>query len=90
MTTLLNDPALIVGLVRATLILLVSFGFALTQEQQDSLLMFVGALLAVLSVVLTAVTVKLTTPKANPSVLEGTIVNVVTPEGEPNRTVVAV
>jgi hypothetical protein len=90
MTTLLNDPALIVGLVRATLILLVSFGFALTQEQQDSLLMFVGALLAVLSVVLTAVTVKLTTPVAKPSLPEGTIVNVVTPGDAPNKTQVLV
>jgi hypothetical protein len=85
---LLNDPALIVGLVRAAMILAVSFGFALTQEQQDSLLMFVGALLAVLSVVLTAVTVKLTTPVAKPTLPEGTVVEVVTPEGQPNRATV--
>lgn len=90
MNTLLNDPALIVGLIRAALIMLVSFGFALTQEQQDSLLMFVGALLAVLSVVLTAVTVKLTTSLAKPVLPEGTLVTVVTPEGEPNRTALVV
>jgi hypothetical protein len=89
MNALLSDPALIVGLVRAGIILAVSFGVGISQAQQDSLLMFVGALLAVVSLALTGVTLQKTTPKDNPSVLEGTIVNVVTPAGEPNRTVVA-
>ena len=84
MTALLQDPALIVGLVRATLILVVSFGVAITQAQQDSLLMFVGALLAVMSIALTAVTRAKTTPVANPVLPTGTTVEVTTPEGQPN------
>jgi hypothetical protein len=88
MGTLLNDPALIVGLVRAGLILAVSFGVGFTQAQQDSLLIFVGALLAVMSVVLTAVTRKLTTPVAQPTLPEGTIVEIVTPAGLPNKSTV--
>jgi hypothetical protein len=90
MTSVLNDPALIVGLVRAALILAVSFGIGITQAQQDSLLMFVGALLAVLSLLLTGVTMSKTTSVAKPSLPQGTIVEVVTPEGEPNRTAVVV
>jgi len=84
MTALLQDPALIVGLVRATLILVVSFGVAITQAQQDSLLMFVGALLAVMSIVLTGVTRAKTTPTANPTLDAGTTVEVITPEGQQN------
>ena len=84
MTALLQDPALIVGLVRATLILVVSFGVAITQAQQDSLLMFVGALLAVMSIVLTGVTRANTTPTANPTLPTGTTVEVITPEGQQN------
>jgi len=82
MAELLRDPALIVGLVRAGLILAVSFGVAITQAQQDSLLMFTGALLAVMSIVLTGVTVAKTTPKANPVLPEGTTVTVTTPVGQ--------
>ncbi len=88
MAALLKDPALIVGLVRATLILLVSFGVFITQDQQDALLAFVGAFLAVLSLVLTGVTVSKTTSKANPSLKEGTVVEVITPEGQPNKVTV--
>lgn len=88
MTTLLKDPALIVGLVRAAVILAVSFGVGISQAQQDSLLMFVGALLAVLSVVLTSVTIRLTTPVAAPVLPQGTTVKVVTPAGQPNESVV--
>jgi hypothetical protein len=85
MAALLKDPALIVGLVRATLILVVSFGVAITQAQQDSLLMFTGALLAVMSILLTGVTVSKTTSKANPVLPAGTTVEVITPEGQLNR-----
>lgn len=88
MSKLLSDPALVIGLVRAALILAVSFGVGITQAQQDSLLMFVGALLAVMSVVLSAVTVKLTTSVAAPVLPQGTTVEVVTPVGEPNESVV--
>ena len=88
MTKLLSDPALVIGLVRAALILAVSFGVGFTQPQQDAVLMFTGALLAVLSVVLTAVTVRLTTSVATPTLPQGTIVEVVTPPGQPNESVV--
>jgi len=85
MSKLFDDPALIVGLIRSALILAVSFGAAITQAQQDSLLMFTGAFLAVLSLVLTQVTRLSTTPTANPVLTAGTTVEVVTPAGEPNR-----
>ena len=84
MADIIKDPALIVGLIRAALILLVSFGVYVTQEQQDAILMFTGAVLAVLSLVLTAVTVSRTTSKANPVLTAGTTVEVITPEGLPN------
>jgi hypothetical protein len=84
MADILKDPAVIVGLVRAALILLVSFGVAVTQEQQDALLMFVGAVLAVMSLVLTAVTASKTTSKSNPVLPSGTTVEVITPEGQQN------
>jgi len=85
MAELLKDPALIVGLIRAALILAVSFGVAITQQQQDAVLMFVGAFLAVLSLALTAVTVSRTTSSSAPTLDEGTVVTVVTPAGQPNK-----
>jgi hypothetical protein len=88
MADLLKDPALIVGLVRAALILAVSFGVAITQQQQDAVLIFVGAFLAVLSLVLTAVTVSKTTSVTNPTLKQGTTVEVITPEGQPNKLTV--
>ena len=88
MAALLKDPALIVGLVRAVLILLVSFGVYVSQDQQDAILMFTGAALAILSLVLTAVTVSKTTSSASPVLKQGTIVEVVTPEGQPNKVTV--
>lgn len=60
---ILKDPAVIVGLVRATIILLITFGVSITQAQQDAVLQTVGALLAVVSLVLTGVTYNLTIPK---------------------------
>ena len=62
MSALLSNPALLVGLVRALLILLVTFGVAVTQAQQDSILELVGAVLAVMSLLLTGVTLAKTTP----------------------------
>jgi len=88
MAALLKDPALIVGLIRAAMILLVSFGVYVSQDQQDAILMFTSALLAILSLVLTAVTVSKTTSSAAPVLKQGTIVEVVTPEGQPNKVTV--
>jgi len=88
MAALLKDPALIVGLIRAAMILLVSFGIFVSQDQQDAILMFTSALLAILSLVLTAVTVSKTTSSAAPVLKQGTIVEVVTPEGQPNKVTV--
>jgi hypothetical protein len=88
MTKLLADPALIVGLVRAGIILAVSFGVGITQAQQDSLLVFVGAFLAVVSLLLTGVTLSKTTPKATPTLDQGTVVTVVTPGDAPNTVAV--
>jgi hypothetical protein len=90
MSALLSSPALLVGLIRAVLILLVTFGVAVTQAQQDSILELVGAVLAVMSLLLTGVTLAKTTPVSNPTLPEGTVVEVLTPEGQPNRTAVVV
>jgi len=87
MKALLNDPALLVGLIRALMILVVSFGAAITNDQQAAILEFVGVLIAVLSILLTGVTRALTTPVSAPSLPQGTTVDVVTPEGEPNTSV---
>lgn len=76
---LIQNPALIVGLVRAVLILVVSFGVALSQAQVDATLGTVGAFLAVLSLVLTGVTLRTTTSTANPTLSVGTVVT--TPAG---------
>jgi hypothetical protein len=65
MSALLSNPALLVGLIRAVLILLVTFGVAVTQAQQDSILELVGAVLAVMSLLLTGVTLT-KTPGAFP------------------------
>lgn len=72
------------------LILLVTFGVAVTQAQQDSILELVGAALAVMSLLLTGVTLAKTTPVSNPTLPEGTVVEVLTPKGQPNRTAVVV
>jgi len=84
MAAILKDPALIIGLVRATLILLVSFGIYVSQDQQDAILMFTAAVLTIISLALTGVTVAKTTSVANPVLKAGTSVEVVTPEGLPN------
>lgn len=85
MRTLLDDPALLVGLIRTAMILAVSFGAAITEPQQAAILAFAGALTAVLSLLLTGVTRRLTTPVANPTLPEGTSVIVQTPEGQLDR-----
>jgi len=84
--TLLANPAVIVGLVRAILILLATVGVSLTQAQQDATLQAVGAFLAVASLILTGVTVANTTPTAAPVLKEGTVVTVETPGSAPNTT----
>ena len=78
---LLENPALLVGLVRAVMIAAVSFGVGITQPQQDSLLELVGFFLAVASLVLTGVTLRTTTPSANPTLDVDTVVT--TPSGAP-------
>ena len=81
MSKLFENPALLVGLVRAAMIFVVSLGVGITQAQQDSLLVLVGAFLAVASLVLTGVTISTTTPTANPTLALGTVVT--TPTGAP-------
>ena len=84
---ILANPAVLTGLIRAILILLVTFGVGVSQPQQDSVLEAVGALLAVISLVMTGVTTTLTTSRDKPTLDEGTNVEVITPTGEPNRNV---
>ena len=60
---LLGDPALLVGLVRAGIILLASFGVAITDDQTAAIVGFLGIFLAVVSLALTGVTRALTEPK---------------------------
>ena len=79
MSKLLENPALLVGLVRAALICAVSFGVGVSQPQQDSLLVLVGAFLTLASVILTGVTLRTTTSVANPTLNVGTVVT--TPSG---------
>lgn len=83
--TLLDNPAVLIGLLRSALILATTFGVGITGDQQDGLIEVAGASLAVLSLALTGVTAAVTTPKATPTLSEGTEVLVITPEGEPNR-----
>jgi len=73
---LLKEPALIVGLVRAALILAVSFGVAFSQAQMDSTVAFVGALLAVISLALTGVTRSIVVSPATSSERETDAFNV--------------
>lgn len=63
--TVLSDPAIVVGLVRSIMILAVSFGVALSQDQVDAVLATVGAGLAFLSLALSAVTYSNTNPKTD-------------------------
>lgn len=84
---ILDNPAVFIGLIRAALILLTTFGVGLTSDQQDGVLETVGAFLAVLSLLLTAGTVAATTSKAAPVLPEGTDVTVRTPVGQPDRVV---
>jgi hypothetical protein len=87
MNSLLNDPALWIGVIRTGMILLVSFGVAITEPQQAAVLAFAGAVMAILSLALSGVTRKLTTPTAAPVLPQGTTVEVVTPAGRDNQSV---
>lgn len=83
--SLIDNPALLNGLVRAIFLVAVSFGVTLGQDQQDGILTLLGATIAVVgSLILTAQTVSQTTPVAAPVLPTGTDVTVVTPEGQPN------
>lgn len=57
MNALAKEPALLLGAVQAALVLAVSFGFDLTEEQRAAILSLTAALLSV-------VTRQLVTPKA--------------------------
>ena len=85
---LLDNPAVLIGLLRSALILATTFGVGITSEQQNGLIETAGAFLAVVSLALTGVTATVTTPKATPTLVEGTEVKVITPEGEPDRVAV--
>lgn len=63
---LLDNPAVLIGLLRSALILATTFGVGITSEQQNGLIETVGAFLAVLSLALSGVTASVTTPKAVP------------------------
>jgi uncharacterized membrane protein len=83
--TLIANPALLSGLVRAVFLVAVSFGISITQSQQDGILTLVGAVISVLgSLTMTAVTIANTTPTAAPVVPQGTTITVVTPAGQPD------
>lgn len=84
---ILDNPAVFVGLMRALMILLTTFGVGITTDQQDGVLEAVGAFLALLSLVFTAATVQATTPTSAPVLPEGTNVHVTTPAGQPDRIV---
>jgi len=89
MNTILGDPALWIGLIRATMILLVSFGVALNDAQMAAVIAFAVAFMAVASMLLTLVTRRTTTPKADPQIPQGTAITVITPAGQPNYQAVA-
>lgn len=77
-----GNPALIIGLVRAILLFLTSFGFTITVGQQDAVVGLVGAIiLVVISLAGTWATLHATTPVAAPVVPAGTAVTVKAPSG---------
>lgn len=85
-TGVLKNPALLVGLARAAMLVIVSLGVSITQNQQDSIATLIGAAIAVVaSLTLTGVTIAKTTPVSAPELREGTTVLVVTPPGQPNK-----
>jgi hypothetical protein len=84
---ILANPAALTGLVRALMILATTFGVGFTDPQIAAVIEAVGLFLAFLSLVLTGVTMRLTTPVATPVLPQGTVVEVVTPEGQPNASV---
>lgn len=64
MPNVLNDnAALFIGLLRALLIFLVAEGVNITQAQQDSAIALLAAVLPVVSLFFTALTIKTTVPK---------------------------
>lgn len=83
---LLANPAVIIGLARSVMILLVTFGVGIAAPQQAAILDAVGAFLSAASLIFTGVTATITTPKATPTLDSGTLVKIITPEGTPNKT----
>ena len=84
----LKEPALIVGLVLATLGMASSFGLAISEEQMAATVAFVGALLAVAGALATREAV---TPVAAPTVPPDTEIRVKDPvTGEVGEGVVTI
>jgi len=78
-----GEPVLTLAIVQMALALAVSFGLGWTGEQ-------VGAVVAFTAALLGWIARRQVTPLSAPSLPEGTMVEVVTPKGEPNRTAVVV
>jgi hypothetical protein len=78
-----GEPVLTLAIVQMALALAVSFGLQWSGEQ-------VGAVVAFTAALLGWVARRQVTPVAKPSLLEGTLVNVITPAGQPDRTAVAI
>jgi hypothetical protein len=80
-------PAIITGLITALANVLRAFGLGdITKEQIDALNAAALALMLVLSAVGAWWARERSTPTASPTLDQGTVVTVVTPPGEANRT----
>lgn len=80
-------PAIVSGLIVALANVLRAFGVVdLTQEQIDALNAAALALMLVLGALGAWWARRHSTPTANPTLDEGTVVTVITPPGEANRT----
>ena len=75
-----RQPVLIMTAIQLAIIAACSFGLNLTGQQVGLLILFSAALLGILANTLV-------TPVAMPSLPQGTVVEVVTPKGQPNQSV---
>lgn len=73
-----DEPVATGGIVQMGIAMFVAFGLGWTGEQ-------VGAVVALSAALLSWIARKQTTPTANPVLPEGTVVEIVTPEGQPNK-----
>lgn len=74
-----REPALIAGFIAIGINLAISFGLKLTAEQ-------VSLMNALVVAGLSLIVRQVVTPVAEPKLEEGTKVEVITPDGEPNKT----